>query len=78
MREEKSDESFKAKEQNPAIDGWRSYYNFIRPLQALDELTPTYKANLNLTSENKRFYLLKNTKNMRLLNVTTEKTLTIY
>ena len=42
------------------IDGWRIYYNFIRPHQALDGKTPAEMANLDLhLGENKWLSLIK-------------------
>ena len=76
---EKVMKGFKAKEQTPAIDGWRIYHNFIRPHQALDWLTPAEKSNLNLNhGENKWLSLIKQSaKNGEIPKVTTEKNLTI-
>jgi len=71
--------ALKKNEQNPAIDGWRICYNFIRPHQTLDGLTPAEKANLNLKlGENKWLSLIKQSaENREIPKVTTEKILTI-
>ena len=42
------------------IDGFRIYYNFIRPHQGLNGMTPAEKANLNLNlGQNKWLSLIK-------------------
>lgn len=45
---EKVMRALKNKEENQVIDGFRIYYNFIRPHMALDGKTPAEVANLNL------------------------------
>jgi len=57
---EKIMRALKNKDDNQVIDGWRIYYNFIRPHQALDGKTPAEMANLNRNlGENKWLSLIK-------------------
>jgi len=52
--------ALKNREENQLINGFRLYYNFIRPHQALNGLTPAEMANLNLNLEqNKWLSLIK-------------------
>jgi hypothetical protein len=52
--------ALKNKEENQVIDGFRIYYNFIRPHQALNGKTPAEMANLNLNlGQNKWLSLIK-------------------
>ena len=52
--------ALKKREENQVIDGFRIYYNFIRPHQALDGKTPPEMAGLNLNlGENKWLSLIK-------------------
>lgn len=57
---EKVMRSLKNKEENQVIDGWRIYYNFIRPHQSLNGKTPAEMAGLDLNLErNKWLSLIK-------------------
>jgi len=52
--------ALKNSDENQVIDGFRIYYNFIRPHQALNGKTPAEKANLDLNlGQNKWFSLIK-------------------
>jgi putative transposase len=76
---EKVMRALKKNEENPAIDGFRIYYNFIRPHQALDGKTPAETANLDLDlGENKWLSLIRQSaENREIPKVTTEKIVTI-
>jgi len=53
--------ALKNQDENQVIDGYRIYYNFIRPHQALNGKTPAEKAGIGLYPEgNKWLYLIKN------------------
>lgn len=57
---EKVMRALKKREGNQVIDGFRIYYNFIRPHMALDGKTPAEKAQLDLNlGENKWLSLIK-------------------
>jgi putative transposase len=57
---EKVMRSLKNKEENQVIDGYRIYYNFIRPHQSLNGKTPAEAANLDLNlGQNKWLSLIK-------------------
>ena len=52
--------TLKNRDENQVIDGWRIYYNFIRPHQALNGKTPAEVAGLDLNlGENKWLSLIK-------------------
>jgi putative transposase len=52
--------ALKNQNENSVVDGFKIYYNFIRPHQALNGLTPAQVANLNLSlDQNKWLSLIK-------------------
>jgi len=71
--------ALKKKEENQVIDGFRIYYNFIRPHQSLDGQTPAQIANLDLKlGQNRWLSLIKQSvQDMEIPKVTSGKTLTV-
>ncbi len=62
---EKVMRSLKNREENHIIDGYRIYYNFIRPHQALNGRTPAEEAGINLNLKgNKWLELIKKSTNV--------------
>jgi hypothetical protein len=68
----------KKRDENQIIDGFKIYYNFIRPHQALNGLTPAEMANLNLNlGQNKWLSLIQQSVlDQQIPKVTSERILT--
>lgn len=76
---EKVMRALKKKQDNQVIDGYRIYYNFIRPHQSLDGKTPAEMANLDLNlGQNKWLSLIKQSvEDKQIPKVTAPKILTV-
>ena len=71
--------ALKNKKENQVIDGYRIFYNFIRPHMALDGKTPAEMANLDLHLEQNKWLSLikKSAENKEIPKVTNRKILTV-